>query len=219
MNDGQSRDAGSEFQMWATASLTRENAPPAGRTMSYWCIWSDSGQTYFDQKIVFPGYDAWAGITTPTPAQAAAAQLAKFEQRLPLPTVRAWPTLDRQVVGIETWFRIDTFGTADEPIDALGVVGNMHAQPNRTEFRIGGELVDTCVGAGRVWEDGLNSDLDKTDCGHSFHRSYPPGTELTVSVIYDMSWAASTGDGGPLGEVTRTAVFPMHVRSYEAIIR
>ena len=206
-----------DIWVWNFATGTRESAPAEGTPVQRYCEWLDTKEMYSSNEIAFPGYDALLG--TVTPVEVAEAQLATFEQRLPLPGVRAWPALDRQVVGIETWFRVDTYTVADQPFAELGVTGNLHAEPHRIDLSVDGQIVDTCTTAGRVWEDHLNSDIDNTDCGHAFHRSHPAGTPLTISVTYAISWTASTGDGGPLGDITRTTVQPMHVRSYEALIR
>jgi hypothetical protein len=211
---------------WKPEVLGKEGAPAAGLRVRRICYYLDSPNDDYlvDYEMTWPGWDAWFAAPE-APEEIAIRNVVTFSQRLPLPEVRTFPALDRQVVNVKTWFRVDNYASDTYvPRDTPGITVTMMAEPVRSEWVVGGKVVETCAGAagaGRVWEDTFHEGTDTTPCGHAFFRSTSKGEadEITVRVTYAMSWSASDGRSGALGEVRRERDYPMHVREIQAVGR
>ena len=137
--------------------------------------------------------------------------------------VPARPPADGKLFArIPTWLWVDE--TWWKPYSATASVGGVSATvvatPVRATWSTGdGERV-VCDGPGVAWRRGLPESASR--CTHEYTRSSaarPGGTfDLAVSVGFEVTWSSSTGAGGRLLPLTRTATRPVQVGEIQAVI-
>ncbi len=195
---------------------TEAYTPAAGERALYVCY--DAGRlAYLDARTYDPA-DPLAGLFAVERA------LAQARRRVdpPAPTLRTSPASD-QLVGVPTWLWLDG-GFA--PVSATASVGavsaTVTATPRSVTWATGDGATVTCAGPGRPYTAG--ADDAATDCRHTYTRRSttrsPDGSyHLQATVTYAVAWSATTGDGGDLGTITRTAAVDVRVLESQALIR
>ena len=152
---------------------------------------------------------------------------------LPRPALRTAPPSSRAVVTVGTWFWTDATVwrpvsiTAWIPTPAGPLWVTTTAIPIRLEFDPGdgawGIGPVTCVGPGVPWlaafGDGVPS---PSGCSYAYPHSSAVaanGRSFTarLSVVWSVSWRASTGAGGPAGLLRTTRTAPVTVREIEGL--
>jgi hypothetical protein len=73
-----------------------------------------------------------------------------------------------------------------------------------------------CDGPGTPYDTNRSPDGQQTTCSHTFEQRGPFAVTATVS--YETTWAASTGDGGALDPVARSATVAVTVDEAQALI-
>ena len=155
-------------------------------------------------------------------AAADAALLAREMLPLPDPDVVTSPPAGRpQLVGVATWFRVDT---AWQPVSATATLGavsaTVTATPTQVVFDPGdGSAPITCTGPGPAF-DAAQPDAT-SDCAHTYQRRTPDGTtlDLTATITYDVAWTATDGTGDTLDPVTRTSTVALTINEAQALVR
>lgn len=107
---------------------------------------------------------------------------------------------------------------------AAGVTVTVTAVPVRTVFRVGGGAsrddgrVITCRGRPVPYDVARPAGDQRSTCVHRFH---PPTREVSVDVTatWHLTWAATNGVRGDLGEVSRTTTVPYRVQAATTVIR
>ena len=147
------------------------------------------------------------------PPAAELGQRALRELVLPVPGVQTWPPAGRVLVGLETWFHVDSFVADERTVAVAGVSSTVHAEPVRAVWHVG-ETDLTCTTAGMVW----SASRTATDCGYTFHQFTGGASPASVDVVYHLTWSSNLGDIGDLGEVTRTTSFALRVWEMQAVL-
>ena len=158
------------------------------------------------------------------PADAAdVARRARKSVAIPDPVVATSPPADRKLfVRVPTWLWVDEAWW--KPYSATAQVGGVSATVVATPVRAtwstgdGGQVV--CDGPGVAWRRGMPESA--SGCTHEYTRSSaarPGGTfDLAVTVSFEVTWSSSTGAGGRLLPLTRTATRPVQVGEIQAVI-
>jgi hypothetical protein len=198
-----------------TPALGPEALTP-GAIVFLWCIDTETHETVVSEYVTI---GAGAGAVTPQVDPQVLAQHARAQLVLPLPEPRAWPGIDRpQTTGVSTWLHVDNFAGASQSASAGPVTATVHAEPVEVVWVMGDGNTVTCHDAGGVW----GADPE-TSCQHLFiHRSTGQGDGRfhgSVSIRWRLRWESSTGDGGSLGDVTRTTPIDWLVQEIQATIR
>lgn len=152
---------------------------------------------------------------------------------LPRPALHMAPPARRVVVHVSTWFWTDV--TVWKPVSVTAWIPTPEgplwvtttAVPTRLEFDPGdggwGSGTVSCVGPGVPWfagfGDGLPSPLG---CDYTYrHSSVLAANRSTfaarLSIVWSVSWRASTGAGGPAGELRTTSTAAVTVNEIEGI--
>ena len=161
----------------------------------------------------------WGGAPPPVPVSPVVlAYHARAQLILPVPSVRTWPTADRQIIGVATWLRADNFISDSRWASAGGVTATVTARPTAAVWNMGDGTQVTCTTPGLE----LTVSAGATDCLHVFTRS--SGREVdgrfhgSVSITWHLSWVSNIGPGGGLGNVTRTLPISWRVDQIQSLI-
>lgn len=156
------------------------------------------------------------------PDPAVVARQARKSVAVPIPPIATSPRADRRLyTGVRTWLWLDPswwreYGATAE---AGGVTATVSAKPIRTVWSMGDGGEVTCAGPGVAWRPGMPDDA--TYCSYHYKHSSvtrPEGTFLiTVTVDFDVTWTSSTGPGGRLARITRSAARAVEVGEIQAI--
>lgn len=155
-------------------------------------------------------------------AAADAALLARELLPLPDPDVRTSPPAGRpQLVGVATWFRVDTaWQTFSATATLGGVSATVTATPTQVVWDPGdGSAPITCDGPGTAFDPARPGAV--SDCSHIYRRRTASGAEhaLTATITYDVAWTATDGSSDVLDPVTRTSTVAVAVDEAQAIVR
>lgn len=171
---------------------------------------------------------SWFGVYDPADPLAGlfagerAAELALERLELSDPVVRMNPPAD-QLVGLPSWLWVDTPWTPVEASAGVsGVTATVVARPRAVEWELGDGTRLTCMGPGRPYDPDRTSDDPSDACTHVFERpsfDEPGGVRpVTATVTYAVSWSATDGGTGDLGEVTRASTVAVRVVEVQAVI-
>lgn len=172
----------------------------------------DSGATVYDKTFLFDPADPLGGLDDP--AQAAANALAALH--LPAPALATNPP-GAQLVGLATWLWTTDATTLQASATLGGVTSTVTATPTRTVWTTSpDDLSVTCTGPGTPYDPTKPPDSQSTDCSLVFETAGPH--QVTATTTYAITWMATTGDGGPLDPLTRTATITVAVDQAQALI-
>lgn len=147
---------------------------------------------------------------------------ARESVAIPAPPMSTSPSADRELYPqMKTWLWVD--GSWWQPYSATAEAGavsaTVTARPVRSEWSMGDGGRTVCAGPGVEWRRGMSE--DDTYCSYIYRRSSagePGGTfTLTVTVVFEVVWFSSTGAGGSLGTLTRSASTPVRVGEIQAV--
>jgi hypothetical protein len=206
----------------AEPALTGDEMQP-GTTYYRECRFADDGSLdAIDEFVYQPGESATA-VATPPSAEVIARQ-AYAEVPLVLPAPHTSPGIDAtQLVGFPIWLWVD--GTVWRSFDASasvsGIAVTVVAEPDHTIWNMGDGTTITCAGPGTPWRpDG--PDDQQTDCSHVYQfvsDDQPNGRyAASVTVVWSVSWSATTGESGTLPDASRTTGFSLDVAQRQAVI-
>jgi hypothetical protein len=164
-------------------------------------------------------------VYDPAAFASAGSLAAQAYKQLPLvyPDPHAAPPPGRDhVVGVPTWFWVPedewTTRTATATIPRLSAT--VRARPDHTVWDFGDGTRIVCAGPGVPWT--AAADAGDPPCAHAYaHDSAgrPGGTyEVSVQVVWTVSWSATDGSGGALPDVWRGTKFPLRVVSVQAVV-
>lgn len=150
------------------------------------------------------------------------ARRARQSVSIPEPVLSTSPPADHRLYAqMPTWLFLDQswWKPYSATADTGGVSATVVARPVRATWSTGDGRQVVCTGPGVAWHRGLPESA--TDCSHTYIRSSsgrPGGTfTLGVTVEFAVSWTASTGAGGALPSITRTASRPVEVGEIQAV--
>jgi hypothetical protein len=191
--------------------------PVAGEIYSLACT-DETGARVRNGLVRFDPADPFGGVA----AVERAMEQARRQLALPLPEPRLNPPTE-QLVGLSTWLWVDGPWQEGSATAAIGAVSaTVTARPLRVDWDLGDGATVTCD-AGVRYDPSRPPGEQESSCTHVFTTSTQrlPGGQRTVTatVVYAVEWSASTGAGGELGELSRSASIPVRVREAQALIR
>jgi hypothetical protein len=228
------RKSGGSGARWTCAYYGFENGSSSGMSLnvdySRGPIQPDDGEAYAficrDQEGqvvhtafgLFDAGDPFAGLL----AAERAAELALERLDLPDPLVRRNPPGD-QLVGLPSWLWVDTpWAPSEVSASVSGVTATVTATPSHVVWDTGDGASITCHGPGVPFDGARPADAQATDCTHLYRwpsTSQPGGTyAVTATTTYAVGWAATNGQSGDLGTVTRSSTVPVRVVEVQAVI-
>jgi hypothetical protein len=177
-----------------------------------------------------PAGPAPGGATPPAPAQLAAIVRVRLEGDLPRPVVTTSPALgDPAIVNHPTFLAVDNWtGTVTDQECAFVLCVTVTATPTLTWTP--GEPdapTITCAGGGtRYRPDGPpphDQAAEPGACAYAFRfrtaaEGRPTEWPGTATVTWNLTWASTSGAGGTLPAITRTADVPRAVDEVQAIV-
>jgi hypothetical protein len=192
--------------------LVQEPNPVAGQQYVLICYAVPSGVIDFAQLIVYqPGVNV---ITAGTLAQQALKELPLI---YPRPRT-APPTTATQVAGIRTWTWVDPgdWHSISATAAIPGLAATVTATPTRTIWDMGDGTTVTCNGPGTVYDPTEPDAAQHSDCSHVYQNS---GTyNVVATIVWSVTWTATTGAGGNLGLFQRSTGFTINVEQRQAVI-
>jgi hypothetical protein len=185
------------------------------------CRYDDSG------GLAYSGYWQYtpADPVNPGPDLAALARQAYDQVPFGFPVPVTSPGIEMdQITGFPTWLWIDP--AAWRPLSAHAEVAGfwveVKAQPQRVRWDMGDGTVVACDGPGTPYDFGVPDDAQRTDCQHVYQvvSADEPGGQYTASatVVWSVTWEASTGASDVLADASRTTTFGMTVTERQAVV-
>jgi hypothetical protein len=147
----------------------------------------------------------------------------KVASLVPDPQVAFSPPIDKMIVNFETWLGI----TPSAPITATatipGLSATVTAEATDIEWVTGSQIAgDTTMISCHPW-----GSTESAQDGCSWTPAYPSVGKVTgtadqryhgtVTIIWQVSWQATNGAGGALGELRTTTPIEMGVREIQTI--
>jgi hypothetical protein len=184
------------------------------------CHYLDTGELASSRYWQYtPGQPA-----TPGPDLAELARQAYDEIPLAFPVPHTSPAIDiRQLTGLPTWLWVDpaTWQAQRASATLAGFTVEVTATPDRIVWDLGDRTAPvTCSGPGTAF-DPARGDDQRTDCSHVYQfvsTNEPSGAyRAAATMVWSVTWAASTGATGSLGETSRTTRFDLRVEDLEAV--
>lgn len=191
--------------------------PAEGDLVALYC-YDQTGALVRSEILVYDPGDPMAGLF----AAERAAELALGQLDLPRPQIAMNPPGD-QLVGLPTWLWV-TGGWAPLSTSATigGVTSTVTATPRYVDWDLGDGPPLRCAGPGAAYDPAARPATQDSDCTHTFiHTSarLPGGRHhVTASVTYAVAWAANTGEGADLGELTSESGVDVRVVEVQAVI-
>jgi hypothetical protein len=182
------------------------------------------GQTYVIVCTNPAGETVYAAITTYQPGVTVVDDLTLARQayrELPLlyPDPHTSPPFNtNQLVGERTWLWIDESAWRDQSATAAvaGLSATATAHPTMVIWDLGDGTTVTCNGPGTPYDTSRPPEEQHTDCSHVYQDS--GDYEITATIVWEVSWSASTGAGGTLAPLQRGTTFPVAVEQRQAVI-
>jgi hypothetical protein len=183
------------------------------------CHYLDTGELASSRYWQYtPGQPAMPG-----PDLSELARQAYDEIPLAFPVPFTSPAIDiRQITGLPTWLWVDpaTWQALRASATLAGFTVEVTATPSRIVWDMGDGTPVTCTGPGTAF-DPARGDDQRTDCAHVYQwvsADQPDGVyRAAATMIWSVTWAASTGATGSLGEASRTTRFDLQVEDLEAV--
>ncbi len=172
------------------------------------CTWLDTGERGLPE-VLLVSPDA-VGVAR------RAATLAAAQLVLPLPSPHTSPP-GRTVDNVATWLWIDDGGAPTRSATNAGVTATVTAEPVRVVWRTGDGHTVSCAGSGMPYEPS-NAEAPSGGCRHVY--SLPTTTvSMQVTAVWRLGWAATNGQTGDLGEVSRVTTAPLEVDELVTVLR
>ncbi len=80
----------------------------------------------------------------------------------------------------------------------------------------------TCDSPGATYEPSVAPEAQSTDCSFTYRHSSGTRSDgnfhATGTLVWHMRWSATNGQGGDLGEISRTSAFTMRVEESQALV-
>jgi hypothetical protein len=186
--------------------------PPYIEGKDYWLVCTADGkETYVNLIIYQPG-------TNVIDAGTLALQAYK-ELPLLYPRPRtAPPRTATQIVGIPTWFWVDPedWHPLSATASVLGLSATVTAEPTKTTWKLGDGTTVTCNGPGTPYDPTIDDAAQHSDCVHAYQHD--GDVDAVVAITWHVTWTASNGASGDLGNLERGTGFPVTIEQRQAVI-
>ncbi|MDP9388345.1 MAG: hypothetical protein M3Q48_10690 [Actinomycetota bacterium] len=160
---------------------------------------------------------------TPGPTPRRLAEEALDYTPLPLPEPITSPTDWNTIVNFPTWLAVADWSPATAEAAVSGLATTVVATPQRAVWDMGDAAQVVCAGPGRRYDFSVPDDEQRTDCSYTYRissagASWDDTYDASVTVVYHVTWSATDGSGGDLGELPVTRRFPMQVGEVQALV-
>lgn len=157
-------------------------------------------------------------LATPTQLARSAGQRTE----LPLPGIRTSPPTDAdQLVNLPTWMWLANWEPQTATATEGGLTVTVTATPRRVVWRMGAGDPVVC-GAGRAWNPDLREEQQSSDCTFTYRASSANQPDLmyraSATMVFDVTWSATNGESGSLGQASTTTDFRMRVAEGQALV-
>lgn len=127
------------------------------------------------------------------------------------------------IVNFPTWLAVADWSTATAQAAVAGLATTVVATPLRAVWDTGDGTQVVCAGPGRRYDSSVPDDEQQSDCTHIYRTSSAgagpyDAYDAGVTVVYHVTWSATDGSGGDLGELPVTRRFPMRVGEVQALV-
>lgn len=158
-----------------------------------------------------------------TPADVARVAYQRVAELVPRPTVAFSPPIDKMIVNFESWLGV----TPQPPVTATatipGLSATVTAQATSIEWTTGSHVAgDTKTITCKPW-----GSTDASAGGCAWTPRYPSVAKVTgttdqryhgtVTIVWNVTWQASNGAGGALGDLRTTTPVAMGVQEIQTI--
>jgi len=164
-------------------------------------------------------------VGAPPPLQPSAANLAQValgRLAVPLPVVQTWPPGGgTSLVNVPVWLHVGNWSRLTASATAGGLTATITAEPVRAVWDMGEDSVE-CDSAGTSFDANVPVDAQNTSCSYTYRHS--SGTQndgtyhATGTLVWHLRWNATNGQGGDLGEISRTSAFTLRVEESQALV-
>jgi hypothetical protein len=149
------------------------------------------------------------------------AVMARSRLPLPLPAARMSPDGD-QTVNLESWLWVENWATQSRSATAGAVTSTVVATPVEQRWTFGSPAErKVCADAGKPYDLSKSPSEQSTTCSYTFRRSSDgqPGDvfQMTVTLVWHVTWTSNIGASGDLGFVPRTTTIPTRVAEHQAL--
>jgi len=165
----------------------------------------------------FPG-----ALPAAQPSAGELAQVALNRLSVPLPVISTWPGSDgSSLVNLPVWLQVANWSELSASASAGGLTAVITAEPVRADWDLD-EGVATCTSPGASYDESLAAAEQSTECSYTFRHSSgtrADGTfDATGTMVWHLRWSATNGQGGDLGEISRTSAFTLRVEESQAVV-
>ncbi len=161
--------------------------------------------------------------STPGPTPRGLAEEALAYTPVPRPEPITSPKDWSTIVNFPTWLAVADWSPATAEAAVSGLATTVVATPERAVWDMGDGTLVVCAGPGRRYDYAVPDDEQRSDCAHTYRTSSAGAGaddvyEAGVTVVYHVTWSATDGSGGDLGELPVTRRFPMRVGEVQALV-
>ena len=183
-----------------------------------------NGMMWYLHSRVCDGVEQFVWVPSLPPVQLGQLAFDEVIKQLPKPTPALSPDLAiGGYVNFETWLSVADPGVVTATSAIPGLSATATARVVRIEWHPGDGSLMTCQPFGGL--PPTPGFTGKAPCGHTFTRpSVAKATGTTddryhglVTLVWAVSWTASNGTSGDLGEVSSTVPFVYRVREIQTI--
>ncbi len=186
-----------------------------------WLVCRDANTGEITYQNIFP----WDPANPPvlTPSAAVLAQMAANGMVLPIPDIDTWPPSGaRGLVNLPVWLHVDNWATLSASVSAGGLTATVEAVPVRATWDMDEGSV-TCTDAGSIYDAASRPDPWSSSCSYTYRHSSGIRADLTfhntATVVWHLSWSATNGQGGDLGELSGSPTgFGLQIDESQALV-
>ena len=175
--------------------------------------------------VTFENIFTWNPAAPPalTPPAVVLAQMAVNSIRLPRPGVQSWPASGgTTLVNLPVWLHVANWATVAASASAGGLTATVQATPMQVRWDMDAGSV-TCANAGSVYDPASSPSPGSSTCSYTYRQSSGVEADDTFHdssvIVWRLSWSATNGQGGDLGEMTGpAAAFDLRVEESQALV-
>jgi hypothetical protein len=164
-------------------------------------------------------------VGAPPPLQPTAANLAQValgRLSVPLPALQTWPPNGgTSLVNVPVWLHVGNWTQLTASASAGGLTATITAEPVRATWDMGEDSVE-CDSAGSSFDPTVPADAQDTSCSYTYRHSSGTRNDWTYhatgTLVWHLRWNATNGQGGDLGEISRTSAFTIRVEESQALV-
>ncbi len=179
--------------------------------MNVWRVCTDSSGSVISAEFLT------IGPRNPRALALLAVQRAIAAISVELPVADSSPANHVTVPNIATWFWVSNTDPDSSTAAVGGVAATVRSTFRGASFEAGDRSV-RCADGGHPYDLNLADDRQTSAC---VIRFAPPNHHIDVDVTatWHLSWTATNGEAGDLGDVERTSAIPLDIHELHTVIR